>query len=219
MWDRNKVTHSSIAFQFLSCCVFRRVIISLKKKEKVHHSLSTKSLIIRSFQKDPLLSTNIIIRLFHHFSLSRWENTTALHSRAKRESYQSLACFEVLLTSTYLFLQCIIVFIILMQKYKTFCKMRNFQLLVKSNPVCFVFSLLCSMIGPKSLRHSQPIMCKSKTNLTFSSTLGKMVSFTLIEFSLPLNPLTPMSDQDRYSPCNINTILSRQVMKVKKNIN
>ena len=28
-----------------------------------------------------------------------------------------------------------------MQKYKTFCKMRNFQLLVKSNPVCFVFFL------------------------------------------------------------------------------
>ena len=217
MWDRNKVTHSSITFQFLSRCVFRRVIISLRKK-KVHHNLSTKSLIIRTFQKDPLLSSNIIIRLFHHFPFSLWENTT-LHSRAKRESYQSLACFEVLLTSTYLFLQCIIVFIILMQKYKTFCKMRNFQLLVKSNPVCFVFSLLCSMIGPKSLCHSQPIMCKSKTNLTFSSTLGKMFSFTLIEFSLPLNPLTPMSDQDRYSPCNINTILSRQVMKVKKNIN
>ena len=218
MWDRNKVTHSSIAFQFLSCCVFRRVIISLKKK-KVHHNLSNKSLIIRSFQKDPPLSSNIIIRLFHHFPFSLWENTTTLHSRPKRESYQSLACFEVLLTSTYLFLQCIIVFITLMQKYKTFCKMRNFQLLVKSNPVCFVFSLLCSMIGPKSLHHSQPIMCKSKTNLTFSSTLGKMVSFTLIEFSLPLNPLTPMSDQDRFSPCNINTILSRQVMKVKKNIN
>ena len=141
MWDRNKVTHSSIAFQFLSRCVFRRVIISLKKKKKVHHNLSNKSLIIRSFQKDPLLTSNIIIRLFHHFSLSLWENTIALHSRAERESYQSLACFEVLLTSTYLFLQCIIVFITLMQKYKTFCKMRNFQLLVKSNPVCFVFFL------------------------------------------------------------------------------
>ena len=217
MWDRNKVTHSSIAFQFLSCCVFRRVIISLKKK-KIHHNLSNKSLIIRSFQKDPPLSSNIIIRLFHHFPFSLWENTTTLHSRAKRESYQSLACFEVLLTSTYLFLQCIIVFIILMQKCKTFYKMRNFQLLVKSNPVCFFF-FLCSVIGPKSLSHSQPIMCKSKTNLTFSSTLGKMVSFTLIEFSLALNPLTPMSDQDRFSPCNINTILSRQVMKVKKNIN
>ena len=33
-----------------------------------------------------------------------------------------------------------------------------------------------------------------------------------------LNPLTPMSDQDRNSPYNINTILCRQVMRIKKNI-
>ena len=32
-------------------------------------------------------------------------------------------------------------------------------------------------------------------------------------------PLTPMCDQDRISPYNINTILSRQVMKIKENIN
>ena len=32
------------------------------------------------------------------------------------------------------------------------------------------------------------------------------------------NPLTPMSDQDRTSPYNINTISSRQVMRIKKNI-
>ena len=30
------------------------------------------------------------------------------------------------------------------------------------------------------------------------------------------NPLTPMSDQDRISPCNINTISSIQVMRTKK---
>ena len=34
-----------------------------------------------------------------------------------------------------------------------------------------------------------------------------------------INPLTPMSDQDRISPYNINTISSRQVMRIKKNIN
>ena len=34
-----------------------------------------------------------------------------------------------------------------------------------------------------------------------------------------LNPLIPMSDQDRISPYNINTISSRQVMRIKKNIN
>ena len=32
------------------------------------------------------------------------------------------------------------------------------------------------------------------------------------------NPLTPMSDQDRISPNNINTTSNRQVMRIKKNI-
>ena len=34
-----------------------------------------------------------------------------------------------------------------------------------------------------------------------------------------INPFTPMSDQDRISPDNINTISSRQVMRIEKNIN
>ena len=34
-----------------------------------------------------------------------------------------------------------------------------------------------------------------------------------------VNPLTPMSDQDRISPNNINIISTRQVMRIKKNIN
>ena len=34
-----------------------------------------------------------------------------------------------------------------------------------------------------------------------------------------LNPLTPMSDQDRISPYYIYTISCRQVMRIKKNIN
>ena len=33
-----------------------------------------------------------------------------------------------------------------------------------------------------------------------------------------INPLTPMSDQERISPHNINTISSRQVMRIKKNV-
>ena len=33
------------------------------------------------------------------------------------------------------------------------------------------------------------------------------------------NPLTLMTDQDRISPYNISTISSRQVMRIKKNIN
>ena len=34
-----------------------------------------------------------------------------------------------------------------------------------------------------------------------------------------LNPLTPVSDQDRISPYCIYTISCRQVMRIKKNIN
>ena len=34
-----------------------------------------------------------------------------------------------------------------------------------------------------------------------------------------LNPGTPMSNQDRISPCNINTISTRSVMRMKKNFN
>ena len=33
------------------------------------------------------------------------------------------------------------------------------------------------------------------------------------------NPLTPMSDQDRISPYNIYTISTKEVMRIKKNIN
>ena len=36
---------------------------------------------------------------------------------------------------------------------------------------------------------------------------------------IQLNPLTPMSDQDRISPYNINTTSSRQVMSIPKNLN
>ena len=35
---------------------------------------------------------------------------------------------------------------------------------------------------------------------------------------LSIIPLTPMNDQDRISPYNITTILSRQEMRIKKNI-
>ena len=40
-----------------------------------------------------------------------------------------------------------------------------------------------------------------------------------VELQITFNPSTPMSDQDRISPYNINTISSRQVMRIKKNIN
>ena len=34
-----------------------------------------------------------------------------------------------------------------------------------------------------------------------------------------VNSLTPMSNQDRISPYNINTISTRYVMRIKRNIN
>ena len=34
----------------------------------------------------------------------------------------------------------------------------------------------------------------------------------------PINPFTPTSDQDRISPYNNDTISSRQVMRIEKNI-
>ena len=46
-------------------------------------------------------------------------------------------------------------------------------------------------------------------NLQASFKEGKKISF---------NPFTPTNDQDRISPYNINTISSRQVMRIEKNI-
>ena len=38
-------------------------------------------------------------------------------------------------------------------------------------------------------------------------------------FTKHFNPFTPKSDQDRISPYNTDTISSRQVMRIEKNIN
>ena len=51
----------------------------------------------------------------------------------------------------------------------------------------------------------------------------KFVNFLIIislkrEIRL-INPLTPVSDQDRISPNNINTKSIKQVMRITKNIN
>ena len=44
-------------------------------------------------------------------------------------------------------------------------------------------------------------------------------SHKAIHIRNPLNPVTPMSDQDSISPYNTNIISSRQVTRIKKNIN
>ena len=48
---------------------------------------------------------------------------------------------------------------------------------------------------------------------------NKGLLFNLTPTCFELNPFTPTSDQDRISPYNINTISSRQVMRIEKNIN
>ena len=40
-----------------------------------------------------------------------------------------------------------------------------------------------------------------------------------LSIAVPVNPETPISDQDRISPYSINMISSRQVMGKEKNVN
>ena len=50
--------------------------------------------------------------------------------------------------------------------------------------------------------------------------MGKFAPLLLLSIShFVIKPSTPMSDQDRISPYNIKTISSKQVMRIKKNIN
>ena len=54
---------------------------------------------------------------------------------------------------------------------------------------------------------------------TSGTNLAGIPTKVLPNWSAIFNPLTPISDQDRISPYNINTISSRQVMRIEKNIN
>ena len=49
--------------------------------------------------------------------------------------------------------------------------------------------------------------------------LGSSVTRFFIQFKAIVLTLAPMSDQDRNSPYNINTISSRKVKTTEKNIN
>ena len=75
----------------------------------------------------------------------------------------------------------------------------------KSYQVRFVF--LAKLNSPL-VQESSDYPCNRKTNIL------KHIKAWFLFISL-----TPMSDQDRISPYNINTISSRQVMRIKKNIN
>ena len=74
----------------------------------------------------------------------------------------------------------------------------------KSYQIRFVF--LAKLNSPL-VQESSDYPCNHKTNI-----LKHIKAWFLF-----ISP-TPMSDQDRISPYNINTISSRQVMRIKKNI-
>ena len=56
-------------------------------------------------------------------------------------------------------------------------------------------------------------------NFHFLSSYTPLVLLIIYLIYLYISPLTPMSDQDRISPYNINTISCRQLMRIKKNVN
>ena len=63
--------------------------------------------------------------------------------------------------------------------------------------------------------------CLQANGRKFSVVPFSVVFFDLISVSVSkamFNPLTPMSDQDRISPYNVNTISRRKVTRMKKNI-
>ena len=57
-----------------------------------------------------------------------------------------------------------------------------------------------------------------KLGLDWKGPWGVFHYFDLI-LHLMFNPVTPITNQDRISPYNSNTISSRQVMRIKKDIN
>ena len=61
--------------------------------------------------------------------------------------------------------------------------------------------------------------CTVETKQDFNVNNSHVMNVNRTVIFSYLNPLTPISDQGRISPYNINTISSRQVMRIKKNIN
>ena len=71
------------------------------------------------------------------------------------------------------------------------------------------------MLSKKNQKQKQFLGNSTKADLTLTTTTFiKNITDTLY-----LSPFTPVSDQDKISPYNINTMSSRQVMRINKNIN
>ena len=62
------------------------------------------------------------------------------------------------------------------------------------------------------------LLKESKSTMIHTNLHQVLYVLFATPLTLPLNPFTPMSDQDGISPYSINTILSRLVTRMKKNI-
>ena len=83
---------------------------------------------------------------------------------------------------------------------------KHFGVLLNGSTICICFTLAVIVLDFKG---NVP---KPKLKLV------DVVVHSLVVI-LNFNPLTLMSDQDRISPFNINTISRRQVMRIKENLN
>ena len=76
----------------------------------------------------------------------------------------------------------------------------------------------------RSSQEPKVIGAASKDKLDVVTTMGASATIDYNKDSIKdkvifsFNPLTPMSDQDRISPYNINTISIRQMMRMNKKI-
>ena len=64
---------------------------------------------------------------------------------------------------------------------------------------------------PRSCYQINPVFIELNTSFLFL--------FLLLPYNNDIIPFTPPSDQERISPYNINSISSRQVIRIEKNVN
>ena len=95
------------------------------------------------------------------------------------------------------------------------------MVIVQGHPVPVVIVIvIMTVVEVMTAKGVRGVMTTMKKDRTVLVDIGLLVECicrgTVYRF---LNPLTPISDQNRISLYNINTISTRQVMRIKKNIN
>ena len=93
--------------------------------------------------------------------------------------------------------------------------------IVQDRPVPVVIVIvIMTVVEVMTAKGVRGVMTTMKKDCAVLVDIGLLVEFicqgTVYRF---LNPLTPISNQNRISLYNINTISTRQVMRIKKNIN